>query len=51
MISYKLEMYVACQFVHCNSCKYIFIDIILASCIVVRLQGLKYNDVMKDLRG
>ena len=34
-----------CQFVNCNSCKCIFIDIILASCIVGRLQGLKYKKV------
>ena len=46
MIIYKLEMYVACQFVNCKCAmrspvECLFIVIVLASCMVVRLQGLK----------
>ena len=43
ILSAVVQMYAACQFANCNSCKCIFIDIILASCIVARLQGLKYK--------
>ena len=47
LFSYKLEMYVAWQFVNCKWAKLFpakcrFIDIILASSMAVRLRGLKY---------
>ena len=52
MISYQLEMYVAYPFVNCKCTipfpvKCLFFDIILASCIVVRLRGLNVRYVVK----